>query len=100
MAITEKQRHWLKGRAHHLKPVVSVGQQGLTEAVLAEIEIALAHHELLKVKISAGDRTVRDECVQAIVERSHAELITRVGNVAVLYRANPRKPAPLELPAV
>ena len=60
MPITEKQKRWLKKQVHHLKPVVTVGQAGVTEPVLAELEIALNHHELVKVKINAGDREERD----------------------------------------
>lgn len=97
--ITNGQRRWLRGEAHHLKPVVTIGQAGLTEAVLAELELALSHHELLKVKVNVGDRDLRDAIVAPMVERTGAVLITRIGNVAVLYRANPKKPSPMVLPA-
>ena len=96
--ITEKQRRWLKGEAHALKPVVMIGQAGLTEAVLAELDLALDHHELLKVRISAGDRKLRDAIVTPMVERSGATLINRIGNVATLFRANPKKRNPISLP--
>jgi RNA-binding protein len=96
--ITEKQRRWLKGAAHALKPVVMIGQAGLTEAVLAELDLALDHHELLKVKISAGDRESRDAIIAPLVERSGATLINRIGNIAILYRANPEKRSPITLP--
>jgi RNA-binding protein len=98
--ITEKQRRWLKGEAHALKPVVMIGQAGLTAGVLAELDLALSHHELLKVKVAAGDREVRDAIITPMVERSGATLVNRIGNIAVLYRANPKKPSPLALPAV
>jgi RNA-binding protein len=96
--ITEKQRRWLKGQAHALKPVVMIGQAGLTEAVLAELDLALDHHELLKVKISAGDRVLRDAIITPLVERSGATLINRIGNIAILFRANPEKRNPISLP--
>lgn len=98
MRPTEHQKRWLKQQVHHLKPVVSLGQAGLTEPVLAEIELALDHHELIKVKIAAGDRDLRDEFVAAIVSRTQADLIDRIGNMAAFYRANPRKKNPLALP--
>ena len=98
--ITNQQRRWLKGEAHPLKPVVMVGQAGLTEAVLAELDLALDHHELLKVKVSAGDRELRDALIAPLVERTGATLVTRIGNIAVLYRANPKKPSPLAVPTV
>lgn len=100
MSITEKQKRWLKQQVHHLKPVVTVGQHGITEAVLAEIEIALTHHELLKIKVNAGDRDERDSAVALIRERTRADLITRIGNVAAFYRHNPKKRDPIALPNI
>lgn len=98
MRITERQRRWLKAQAHHRKAVVSVGQAGVTEGLLAELEGALAHHELLKVRVAAGDRDLRGQLVDRLTEATRAELITRVGKVVVLYRANPKKPSRLVLP--
>jgi RNA-binding protein len=99
MTITAKQRRWLKGQVHHLKPVVLLGQAGLTDAVVAEIDGALAYHELIKVKISVGDRDLRDAVVAKIAAHTGSDLIDRIGNVAAFYRANPDKKAPLALPA-
>ena len=98
MPITEKQKRWLKQQVHHLKPVVTVGQHGITEPVLAEIEIALAHHELLKIRVNAGDREERDAAIGLILERTQAVLVSRIGNVASLYRHNPKKRDPIQLP--
>jgi RNA-binding protein len=98
MSLTEKQKRWLKSRVHHLKPVVLVGQAGLTKAVLAELDLALDHHELLKVRVAAGDRDLRDAVIGRMAEESRATLVSRVGNVAALFRANPKKRAPLALP--
>ncbi|MGQ9658797.1 MAG: ribosome assembly RNA-binding protein YhbY [Thermochromatium sp.] len=98
MSITEKQKRWLKSRVHHLKPVVIIGQHGLTESVLAEIENALDHHELLKVRINVGDRNEREVVIGLICERTGAELISRIGNVAAFYRHNPKKRDPIVLP--
>ena len=95
MRPTEPQKRWLKQQVHHLKPVVSLGQAGLTEPVLAEIELALDHHELIKVKIAAGDRDLRDAFIAA--SRTQADLIDRIGNMAAFFRANPRKKTPLAL---
>ena len=96
--ISDRQRRWLKGQAHHLKAVVSVGQHGLSDAVLAELDGALAHHELLKVKVAAGDRELRDALVAEMTAATESTLVDRIGNVAVLYRRNPRKKLPLALP--
>ena len=87
--LQNQQRRALKQRAHHLKPVVLLGAAGLTEAVLAEIELALDHHELIKVRVNGGDRGMRDAQVGTIVEETGAALVQRIGHVAVLYRANP-----------
>jgi len=92
MKLTEVQRRHLRGRAHRLKPCVHVGMAGVTPAVLAEISGALGHHELLKVKIRAADRQVRDAAVSALVEQTKSTLVARIGNVAILYRPDPENP--------
>jgi RNA-binding protein len=99
MTISPIQIRWLKASAHHLKPVVTIGQNGLTKAVLAELRIALAHHELLKVKVAAGDRELRDSMIAEMTVATGAELVDRIGNVAVLYRRNPKKRSPMAVPA-
>ncbi|MDX1334639.1 MAG: ribosome assembly RNA-binding protein YhbY [Gammaproteobacteria bacterium] len=92
MKLTEQQLKHLRGLAHKLKPVVMVGQHGLKETILEEIESALEFHELIKVKISVGDRDMRDEIIETILEDSRATLVQRVGNMATLFRRNPKKP--------
>jgi RNA-binding protein len=96
--LTEKQRKHLRGLAHALHPVARLGSAGITDAFLAEFEAALSHHELIKLKVAAATRTDRDAAVEAIVEKSGAVLIARIGNVAVLYRPCPAGPR-LVLPA-
>lgn len=59
MNLTKKQVQHLKALAHHLNPVVMIGNNGLTEGVLAETEVALTHHELIKVKIAGEDREMK-----------------------------------------
>jgi RNA-binding protein len=98
MPITQRQKRWLKKRVHHLKPVVILGQAGLTDAVLAEIDGALDHHELIKVKVNAGDRDARDAAVAMIAERTGSDFVDRVGNMAAFFRANPQKRTPMRLP--
>ena len=97
MALTEVQLRYLRGRAHPLKPVVMIGHSGLTAAVVSETERALADHELIKVRVRGADRTARDAMIAALAARTAAELVTRIGHVAVLYRqrdAEPRLPLP------
>jgi RNA-binding protein len=80
----------LKSEAHNLNPVVIVGQSGFTDAILAEIEIALDHHELIKVKIRA-ERDERKLISEKICIQTGAELIQLIGQVIVIYRENPTK---------
>jgi RNA-binding protein len=86
MHLTEKQRKHLRGLGHDLKPVVTIGDAGLTEGVIKETERALHDHELIKVKVRAGDREARDTLIETLTQRTTSELVTRIGHVAVLYR--------------
>ena len=80
----------LKAQAHSLKPVIMIGQAGLTAAVLAEIEQALDTHELIKVRIRA-EREDRKLISEKICTDTGAELIQSIGQIAVIYRLNPDK---------
>ncbi len=91
MILTESQKKYLRGRGHQLKPIITVGNAGLSESVLAEFESTLAHHELIKVKVRAGDREVRDEIIVQLCDKHAAVLVQRIGNIALMYRPNPDK---------
>ncbi len=84
-------KKFLKAKAHALKPVVITGQHGVTPAVLNEINLALDHHELIKVRVNAADRDERRELIEEIVKTTGAELIQAIGHVITLYRKNPNK---------
>ncbi len=84
--LTNQAKKSLKARAHHLKPVVTIGTKGLSDNVLMEIEIALEAHELLKLKLSGYDREQRPEVIEQIIAKTDAELIQTIGAVAVIYR--------------
>ncbi|PKB86667.1 RNA-binding protein [Ewingella americana] len=86
MNLNNKQKQHLKGLAHPLKPVVMLGNNGLTEGVLAEIELALQHHELIKVKVAAEERETKTLIVDAIVRETKASNVQVIGNILVLYR--------------
>lgn len=86
LVLTPAQNRFLRGQAHGLKAMLQLGGKGLTDAVVAEIDNALEHHELIKVKIAAEDRETRDGVIAALIERSGAALVQRIGHVAVLYR--------------
>ena len=68
-----------------------VGQHGLKETTQDDIVTALNFHQLIKIKVSVGDRDARDEVIEKIVNDSGAELIQRVGNMALLYKRNKKK---------
>lgn len=84
--LTAAQARFLRGQAHDLKALLQVGGKGVSDALLAEIDSALEHHELIKLKIAAEDRDARDAMIAAVVDRSRAALVQRIGHVAVLYR--------------
>ncbi len=86
LQLTPKQRRALRARAHALKPVVTVGQAGLTPAVLREIDLSLAHHELIKVKLAGLDRTARQRVTAEICRRTGSAWVQHIGRIAVLYR--------------
>lgn len=88
MALTTKQRQYLKSLAHHLNPVVMLGGNGLTEGVLAEIDNALNYHELIKVKVSGADRDIKRLIIDAIVRETNAETVQTIGHILVLYRSS------------
>ncbi|KTD04570.1 ribosome assembly RNA-binding protein YhbY [Fluoribacter gormanii] len=81
----------LKAQAHHLKPVVLLGAKGLTEAVIAETDIALLSHELIKVKINGAEREDRIIMADELCQQLHAELVQMIGNTVIMYRKNEEK---------
>jgi len=86
MSLTEKSRRDLRGRGHALKPVVSIGNSGLSKAVLREIELSLEHHELMKIKIGGADREQRKIIIENICDTFKAELVQAIGHIALIYR--------------
>ncbi len=82
-------RKRLKRIAHHLDPVVLVGEQGVSEAVAAETRRALDDHELIKVRILAGDRETRGALARELAERTGSAIVQNIGRITVLFRRNP-----------
>lgn len=93
MSLTNQQKKQLKTHSHSLKPVVRLGQSGLTDAVLDEIEQAIEHHELIKVKIAAADRDEKKTIIQKIAEQTQSDVVQTIGFIAVFYRENSDKKA-------
>lgn len=90
--LDKQQIRQLRALAHERKPIVIIGEKGLTSAVLAEIEAALRYHELIKVRVNAEDRLVRDEYIANMCQALSAELVQRIGHIATLFRRNSDKP--------
>lgn len=90
MPLSSQQRKQLKAIAHHLKPIVTIAGNGISESVLSELERALEDHELIKIKIVAEEREDRVALIHEITRQTQAELVHSVGKTAVLVRYSNR----------
>ena len=86
MQLSEKQKKHLRRLAHPLHPLVMLGNAGLTDAVVGELDRALADHELVKVSARVGERTTRDATLEELARRTQASMVQRIGHVGVFYR--------------
>lgn len=86
MSLSNSEKKALKARAHHLKPVIRIGQKGLTDAVVQETEQCLDRHELIKVHVQEGDRDERLACAGQLASATGSELVHHIGKVFVLFR--------------
>ena len=86
MSLSPEQRREYRAIAHNLKPVIIVGDKGLSEGLQEELERALNDHELIKVQGASQDREARQEVIQALCETSGAELVQNIGKIAVIMR--------------
>ena len=91
MPLIEKHKRQLRTLGHKLKPVVIVGNAGLTESVLAETRLTLDHHELIKIKVNAADRVERHRIIDEICAQTRAELVQKIGHIALIYLKNREK---------
>ncbi|MDR3447932.1 MULTISPECIES: ribosome assembly RNA-binding protein YhbY [unclassified Dyella] len=92
MALSPSQRRYLRSLAHDLNPVILLGAKGATEAVLKELDLALSHHELVKVKLSGGDKEERQAQIDFFTEGTRAENVQQIGHIVVLFRRNEDEP--------
>ncbi len=92
-ALSPLERKALKARAHHLNPVVLIGDAGLTPAVMREIDLAIKSHELIKVRMMGDDRDARTAAYESICEELHCTPVQHIGKLMVLYRPKPVDPA-------
>jgi RNA-binding protein len=97
MPLSSHQKRYLRGLAHALDPVILVGQKGVTPSLVKELDGALAHHELVKVKLADADRDDRADSIELLREGTKAELVQTIGRIACFYRRNPEQ-TKIELP--
>lgn len=86
MKLTNNQKKYLRSLAHDLKPFVMIGQHGLSESVIAEIESTMLKHELIKIKLRVSDRDEKQGIINKIIKFSETELVQVIGGVIVIYR--------------
>ena len=99
MTINNTQKKFLRQTAHHLKPVVWAGKNGISKSLITEIEEVLERNELIKIKCQLGERKERDAGIEDICKKTGADLVQRIGNIVTLYKKNPKKPV-IKLPSV
>jgi RNA-binding protein len=92
MALTPKQRKYLKALAHPLEPTVRLGRARLTDPLVAEASRTLEAHELIKVRIDADEGKDRAQLAKDLASASSAEVVGTIGKIAILYRARREKP--------
>lgn len=90
--LTPNQRRYLRSLCHGLKPLILLGNKGVTDNLKAELISTLDHHELVKIRLSGGDREERQQQLDTLLETSDAELVQQIGHVASLYRRNRDNP--------
>lgn len=100
MQLTSKQIAYLRGLAHNLHPVVMIGNNGLTEGVIKEIEVSLTAHELIKVQVAGDDRDLRKALLTDIASQTGATIVHHIGKQLVFYRASDsvKASAKIEIP--
>ena len=86
MKLTNNQKKYLRSMAHDLKPFVMIGQHGLSDSVVNELESTLLKHELIKIKLRVSDRKEKQQIVDKIILLSKAVLVQVIGGVLVIYR--------------
>lgn len=91
MALSNKQVKYLKSLAHKLQPVVSIGQNGVTEPVMNEVEQTLLAHELIKLKIRCDDQDEFQALTREVLSQTNAELVQSIGHTIVLFRSSDEK---------
>jgi RNA-binding protein len=92
MELSERQRKYLRGLGHALNPVLLVGKDGMTPAVIAEAKRALHDHELIKVKFRGAEREARDTGLAELATTTESILVQKIGHTALYYKRRIDKP--------
>ena len=92
MTLSSSQIRYLRSLAHDLSPVILLGNKGASEAVVKELNLALDIHELVKVKLSGGDKDERQAQIDVLANGTGAQKIHQIGHVVVLFRRNDKEP--------
>jgi RNA-binding protein len=87
--LTSKEKRRLRQVAHHLQPIVTIAERGITDGLLEETRRALNDHEVIKAKVNVADRTSRKEIAETLSTQCGSEIVQVIGKVWVLYRPNP-----------
>lgn len=90
--LSASQRRYLRGLCHSLRPVILLGAKGVSDAVIKELELALDQHELVKIKLSGGDRDQRQQQIDALTEATGAQMVQQIGHTASVFRRNEDEP--------
>ncbi len=88
MTLSKQQQKTLKTKAHHLKPLLRIGQKGITDNLIEEAMQILERHELIKAHIAQDDRQQRDHDAQELATRCEAIIVNQIGKTCVLYKKN------------
>ena len=90
--LTGKQRRRLRALGHHLSPVLQIGQEGVTDAVVAQANAQLDAHELIKVKVSEASPLPRHTAAEQLASATHSDLAQVLGRTFLLYKPHPTNP--------
>ena len=97
MELTSKQRRHLRGLAHHIKPVVYIGNAGISDAVVEKTDEELDRHELIKVKVADGSPVDKTEAGDLLAARTKSVVAQTIGHTVVLFRKR-KKDSQITLP--
>mgnify|MGYP001171734788 FL=1 len=92
MKMSLSKKKLLRGQGHKLKPIITISDKGLSEALINEFEKTIDHHELIKIRIRNSDRKSRIETLEELCQMTKSFLISSIGNTAIIFRKN-SKPA-------